>query len=84
MTLFTYCPDCWPADMVDYVDGHCAICGAVLTTTTDPEKHISLLEEQRDCLADCLHDAMQWLEHAGVKTVPRRPALGLIHVRRQP
>lgn len=83
MTPFTYCAQCWPADEMDHLDGHCGTCGAGLTTTTDSDLYIALLEQQRDALAEGLSDAMEWLEQAGVRTVPRRPVLRLIHVNRE-
>ncbi|MBB3142776.1 hypothetical protein [Halomonas organivorans] len=85
MGLFTYCPKCWPADLVDYTAGHCAVCGTELDHV-GPRQHIALLELQRDELAKALGEAHQMLIDHGVlgkhSDGNAHPHLRLVHVKK--
>lgn len=78
---FTYCPQCWPADLGEYdTDHRCLDCGTpVLVASKD--KIIELLMEQNEALTESLQQAMEALGAGELERI-HRPALRLVHSRK--
>lgn len=82
MKSLIYCPTCWPADLGQRDERQrCKLCGTTCMHAT-PEKHIELLQEQNEALADSLGEAQEMLKR--LLDVREAPAGRLLHLVAQP